>query len=569
MQEWKLPGYLQNDDDKISYVKRRFLSAPALAGFRVKSALRSSRAALYEVIFGTEAVQNHEAFRVTTSKQHSGNLLQTLEVLKKQLPEILFSQAWLPEGTHWLLSADSYQETCEEEIKIYQAIGQEVLSKSDSRERAKAALLFKEVFSAKKVLAFDATLVTLDYLYRLLQEHNNDEVELLLATGQDETGKKRVVDRFSHACTHDGKKVIALCSDAMSEAINLPAAKSLVLLDVPSVPRIIEQRIGRLERMDSEHEEISVFWPEDDEPFSLKSDKRLIDTLITTDMLIGNNVELPAEGSLCTYFAQQLDAKGQIEGFTRYIDEDGEWLGVQDTTSLLQNLIDGDTALITPQLYDLYKDVDATVKTAISFVESERSWSFFALRGDVRRSAKWLFIEDGKGTTDFTLICKKLQDYLSGGNIVQRRWSEVDLSNQFPRLLHFLRKHEALLLPPKKKRALKVGATFLTQYIEKKMYPTEACRQKAEHLLKWHKGSSELEAVDLHHFADLWLQFLQPALDDKRKEQLRKRKPLSLYDLTLADVPIGEELLDFLLDEGEVASRIDEVVAACIISLKP
>lgn len=439
---------------------------------------------------------------------------------------------------------------------------------SDSREKAKAELLLKEVKRSEKVLAFDATLVTLDYLFQLLRQSANENIEVILATGQDESGKKKVIDAFSHACTRDEKKVIALCSDAMSESINLPAAKTLVLLDVPSVPRIIEQRIGRLERMDSEHEEITIYWPEDDIPFSLKSDQRLVQTLITTDMLIGNNVELPTEGSLSKYFAQRLDAKGMIEGFDKYVDEDGEWQGVQDTTSLLQNLIDGEKALIDPKTYEVYKDVEASVKTAISFIESNRSWSFFALRGDVRRSAKWLFIEGAQGTTDFTVITQKLQDYLSGEDVVQRRWSDVELSKQFPRLLHFLRKHEALLLPPKKKRALKVGAALLQLYIEAVKYSTDICKKKAEHLLQWHKGDNESEAVDMHHFADLWLQILQPALDEKRKTQLRKRKPLSLYDLTEADVTINEELLDFLLDEGESASRIDEVVAACIISLQ-
>lgn len=562
LQEWKIPTYIQSNEEKLDYVKRRFQSAPALAGFNIKSALRSSRPAAYEAIYGTDVAA--QAFNISTTKQHSGNLIKTLKVLRQAPPVINAISNWIPDDSKWILDERSYIAACDKEIEIYTAIGVEILKMSDSREHSKAALLLSEAEASFKVLAFDATLLTLDYIYKMLTEAKPN-VEIILATGQDDSGKKKVRETFSHACTHNGKKAIALCSDSMSESINLPAAKALVLMDLPSVPRIIEQRIGRLERMDSEHEEITVYWPEDAEPFSLNSDRRLIDTLYVTGRLIRNNLEVPTEGTLSSYFTQKLDAQGAIEGFNRYVHEEVEWQGVQDTTSLLHGLMDGDHALIDPNIYATYKDVEASVKTAISFVESNQTWSFFALRGDVRRSAKWLFIENGNGITDFTAITSKLREYLSGSDIRQRRWSEVELSRHFPKLLHFLRKHEALLLPHKKKRALLVGERLLKEFIHK-AHRFE--KEKAEHILKWHQVDDNVEPVDLHHLADLWLHILQPALDEKRLLQRRKRKLLSLNDLSNEDVEITTETLDFFLDEGESASRIDEVVSACIISLK-
>lgn len=570
LQNLRIPDYLEKEEEKVKYVQRRFLSAPALAGFRVKSALRSSSVALYEVVYGTKAASKDSAYNLTTAKEISGNILETIEKNRQTLPEVSFPKEWIPSGSEWILDKDAYEAMCDTELAVYEKIGQEARKISNSRELSKVALLLQQAAISNKVLAFDATLITLDYLHKLLCERKASDIDIILATGQDDSGKAKVRDTFSHSCTHDGKKVIALCSDAMSEGINLPAAKTLVLLDIPSVPRIIEQRIGRIERMDSEHKEINVFWPEDNEPFSLKSDRRLIDTLITTERLIGGNVELPKEGNLSSYFAEQLDARGLIEGYKKFVEEEVEWQGVQDTTCLLQGLIDGEGALITSHIYDTYKDVDASVKTAISFIESERVWSFFALRGDVRRSAKWLLIEGGKGTTDFTIIARKLKEYLGGNDIVQRRWKDVELSKQFPSLLHYLRKHEALLLPPKKKRALVVGERLLKSYLdENDHFPNRPhLKEKVEHLLKWHQGGDDGEAVDRHHLADLWLQILQPELDKKRDRQKRKRKPICLYDLTNDDVNLSEEVLDYILDEGESASRIDEVIASCIISLK-
>ena len=61
----------------------------------------------------------------------------------------------------------------------------------------------------------------------------------------------------------------------MSEGLNLQKASSVVLLDMPSVIRVAEQRVGRVDRMNSPHKSIEVWWPKDDDIFSLKADKNL------------------------------------------------------------------------------------------------------------------------------------------------------------------------------------------------------------------------------------------------------------------------------------------------------
>lgn len=91
--------------------------------------------------------------------------------------------------------------------------------------------------------------------------------------------------------------------------------------------------------------------------------------------------------------------------------------------------MEGGDSLINHQIYDTYKDAEATVKSAISFIESDKNWSFFAFRGSTTRSPKWLLIdEQNKGYTDFSEITKKLKEYLAKDNIIQRKWSEVDTS---------------------------------------------------------------------------------------------------------------------------------------------
>lgn len=93
----------------------------------------------------------------------------------------------------------------------------------------------------------------------------------------------------------------------------------------------------------------------------------------------------------------------------------------------MYRLIEGENAIIDHQTYDLYKDVDATVKTAISFIETDKKWFFFAFRGSTSKSPKWLLIDEkNNGYTDFSEISEKLKAYLSTDHIAQRKWKEVD-----------------------------------------------------------------------------------------------------------------------------------------------
>ena len=56
-----------------------------------------------------------------------------------------------------------------------------------------------------------------------------------------------------------GEIQILLCSEAASEGINLQAADKLINLDVPWVPSMLEQRIGRIARLGQESDEVKVY----------------------------------------------------------------------------------------------------------------------------------------------------------------------------------------------------------------------------------------------------------------------------------------------------------------------
>jgi superfamily II DNA/RNA helicase len=72
--------------------------------------------------------------------------------------------------------------------------------------------------------------------------------------GGNKQANEKLQERLNPA-TGSGH-IIALCSDAMSEGVNLQRASAMLHLDMPSVVRYAEQRVGRIDRMDSPHDQI-------------------------------------------------------------------------------------------------------------------------------------------------------------------------------------------------------------------------------------------------------------------------------------------------------------------------
>ncbi|MCF0060559.1 hypothetical protein MUK70_15050 [Dyadobacter chenwenxiniae] len=263
-----------------------------------------------------------------------------------------------------------------------------------------------------------------------------------------------------------------------------------------------------------------------------------------------------------------LNTKNFIQAFTEYTQEDYGWDGVSDSTQDLYSLIEGKGALIDRRTYDEYKDVEASVKTAISFLETEQTWSFFAFRGSTAKSPKWLLIDGtSKSYTDFSEISEKLKQYLSTGKVVQRRWNEVNTKEAMRQVMYRLRKQEKELLPWKKKRALERAEKILNYYATN-IFKSEADNQNAEKILAlFHPEYDDENYADLDQFADLWLSILLPELDKLKAEMQRKRKVYTLRDLDHKNVSLTSDHLSWLLENSQYANTLDEMVAACIIGI--
>lgn len=175
-----------NEEEKINYFKQRFNSANALAAFMLRSALRSSNCALYEYLHGTDQANLYFGIQCPKAVK-TGDTISRIEEYSKQLPKIKYSQ-FIPNEHRWILDEEKYRDECLKEVLIYKQISDRTKQLSGNREKKKAETLIEKANQYGKILAFDSTIITLEYL-KVLLEKGDKSINTIVATGQNERNK--------------------------------------------------------------------------------------------------------------------------------------------------------------------------------------------------------------------------------------------------------------------------------------------------------------------------------------------------------------------------------------------
>ncbi|MDB5155452.1 MAG: hypothetical protein JWR50_159 [Mucilaginibacter sp.] len=363
---------------------------------------------------------------------------------------------WIKLLKDWLIDEALYIKACEEEFLIYQKIAVLAKQLSGSREQGKVDELIKASKKHPYLLAFDSTVITIYYLKKLFKEQYPEAVVLVATGGENDQSSQKIMEIFKIDAEDQKGRVIALCSDKMSESVDLQKASCVFLLDIPGVLRIVEQRIGRADRMDSMHKEIEIFWAFDSEEYSLKGDERLIETNRLVEMIYGSNFQVP-EALKGRRFQRTDNVNTLIEEYKEFVDKDESWTGVEDRFQTIRSLKEGSNALITEEIYQLYTNVSSEVKAKVSFITGRGNWCFIALRGDLHKSPRWFFIETNDHIeVDIAKICGLLREHISN-NSVRLKWD----ANSLQRYVKLFKAKERELLPYKKGRALEVAEYVL------------------------------------------------------------------------------------------------------------
>ncbi|MEO2051944.1 MAG: SNF2-related protein [Allomuricauda sp.] len=557
LRKFKIPVYVDKDNtDQIKgYYKRRLNAAKAFTEYHIRNSMRSSRIALVEHISGT--INAKKWLNLKTSKSETGNIIERLEsFLGSPLPKSGYPE-FLPK---WLTEVESYKSEIQREIKIYEQILELIKKMSDRRERGKAKKIIQLVNEHKMVLAFDSTVLTLYHLREILKEEGYSK-KIYLVSGTSEASRIEVQDVFG--VDSKAESGLALCSDVMSEGVNLQRAKALIQLDMPSVLRLAEQRVGRLHRMDSPHDEIQAYWSKDSNAFALKADRRLIKTTILTDKLIGGNLELPEE--FLELEEELWTAENMIKEFKPFVEEEKKWEGLHDAFEPIYKLKEGPDAIIKEEVYEELRKTKASIKCRVSFVgSSTSSWAFICTQGTEKKSPMWLYIEDsGAIYNEFPAICNLLRENLSSVEDID--WHQDTLS----RFLELYRKNERKAIPHKKRRALEVAEFLLDKQTRAEVEKEEDIALINRLLDVFKVGYREDDmAVDYDRFADMWLDLLKPLLK-KKQQKSGRRELITLENLKTKWVVryFEPEQLRKIYDHIPLMDKLENRIAACVIGV--
>ena len=423
----------------------------------------------------------------------------------------------------WLTDPEKHADACRHDEGIYQEIHKLALQMSDHREAFKADKLAGLLKKHPLLLAFDNRPITLEDLrQRINGKHNR--IKVLVATGDATSDRSAALKAFGLGSTE--KNVIGLCSDSLSEGVNLQQAGALIHLDMPSVVRIAEQRVGRVDRLDSPHAFIEAWWPEDAPEFALSSDERFIERYETVENLLGSNMPLPE--ALQERSAKPIKTQEIIQ---EYNEEEALWDGIHDAFEPVRTLVEGNKPLIDKTLYEKYRGVTAKVLSRVSLVKAKTPWAFFCIRAGALETPRWIFLPsfNGKPITELEAVASALREHLGDGV------EDLQMNDQANRFLEtFIRRlneGERTLLSNKKQRALEEMENVLERFLKDAAKRID--QEKIDHykkLLEMLQQPPLENQPDWDEVATRWLDLIRPIWYERLTAKGRN-KPLLLKDI--------------------------------------
>lgn len=553
-----VPPTLRADYTDERWLAFRLRSTQGLALHQVLAALRSSRAALVEHLLGTAAAVERYRLDPKVKPAPTGNVIARLGELAAAGPPEVELTCPVPD---WLTDPDRWAEECAAEQARYRAIVELVDRISPAREIAKAEVIADLAARRDRVLAFDQHPITLAALAGHLLDQG---IEAVVATGSDQAGRQRVEKMFARTATGHA---VALCSDALNEGLNLQGAPALVHLDLPTTLRVAEQRVGRVDRMDSPHDRIEVLWPKDGPAFATRANELLAQRSDENARLLGSNLPVPNLSD-----APAADQIVSVEERMAEADRPGaeQWDGIRDALDPVRRLVSGDEPLIPADVYDRLRQTSHRVIARVSLLRTRRPWAFLAVAGSSDGAPRWHFLDgpDLRQTAgDLDSICNRLRQELSSDP--PGAGFDTDAADLLDRALDAAARQEFEALPQRMQRALSQMRAVLQSWISA---AHQAGDEPGAHVLRalgqlaQPRGAET--AVDPYLVAERWLTLVAPVLDEHRRRHHR-RPYILLSDITAtlrrSPLPVTEVSAAFA-DLPEL-TPLAERVTACILGV--
>lgn len=545
------------------YVRRLVSSAKALARHVLLECLRSSRAALYEHVHGTAAaIREVCPPGFDAKKQSTGDTIGTLEELGGTVPKWSFRELRKDGVERWLWDEGEHREACEHDAALYRRIGELAAKMSTFRDEAKIDRLVRMRRDRGQVIAFDSHILSLLVFEDTLLRRGEPA---RVFVGEGGAAAKRAAASALSA-DGDGEPIIALCSDALSEGMNLQGASCVVHLDTPTVIRTAEQRAGRVDRMDSAHDDIEIWWPRDPPGFAPRRTDLLRERHGVVQELIGANLTMPGDGDVVEFIAERAR-----------VGREEEELREEDPRSLLDAFrpvreLLGQGGLITDDEYERMQTSQVHVTACVGAVESRRPWMFAAIGGAEREAPRWVFL-DGPGAApvgDLAGIERALRDRLGPDTMphaIDTRATDVIDAH-----LGRLRAVERDLLPVRRQRALELAGRVLEDWKRTAWEHNDRERQELIRDLSdmLRPPSGDDPYCDPRAVADAWLRVFRPVQQAELRNRRGKRRRIwrlgDLYE-PLVREPVSTEVLTRAFDGIPLLQSIAERIVAMIVGV--
>lgn len=549
------PAWLRGDVDDERWLVGRLQAARGLARHNVLSAMRSSRAALFEHLAGTAAAIESCKLPPAAKIQPSGDLIGKVEQLAPEGPPTVELNVDLPP---WLQDEDAWRHECAAEADLYRRILQLTQGLGDSREQVKADLLRTLATQHRLVLAFDRHPITL----AAIEQHlSGSGTAVIIATGQDGSSRKRVEKLFAR---DSSESAIALCSEALNEGLNLQGAGALVHLDLPTTLRVAEQRVGRLDRMDSPHDEISVWWPEDGPRFATRQIEVLLARRQASESLLGSNLPMPE------FAGQALETVVPVRAHIRDLEQDTpSWDGIHDALDPVRALIDGDDALVLPSIYAAHRHTRHRVLARVAPVSSAIPWAFLALSGTQHGAPRWLMLEGSAATvaTGVEAVADRLRARLRDNprNVGIDEQCELWLD----RFLDAAARAEHQLLPRRMQRALAQMSELTTLWAAGAANAGDLrTSQRWRRLQRVAEPGPDDQRLDPYVVGEVWWDLVRPRFADLPRNR-RRRRYTRLRDLDplLRNEPLDIDAVEHALRRAPIVEPVGRRVTAVILGV--
>lgn len=210
------------------------------------------------------------------------------------------------------------------------------------------------IMQGKKIIVFTESTETAEYLYEQLRDIYNSRI--VYYSGQSSPALKvEIEDSFNpkFKSKDNDKYDILITTDVLAEGINLHRANVLVNYDLPWNPTRIMQRVGRINRVGTEHDRIFVFnfFPTAQSKKQMPLEERILEKLQAFHDTLGEDIKYLSDEEEVSSQKLFSDLTSDLDGEEESTNPELAYLGV------IRQVRDND-----PKLFNMIKHLPKKAK---------------------------------------------------------------------------------------------------------------------------------------------------------------------------------------------------------------